>query len=312
MELIVIDNRLGRSRRWQFDPRSPWVVVAVVATVSLLIASGVGIGRLTAPVAPAQVTLPSDVTAEWQAAIDANRQEVADTRQYLQENTQALARKVAMLQADMMRLNAAGQRLIEVADLDEGEFVFDAAPAVGGPELEIEGDLPRLEDVTGTLGELDRQIAGREREMRVLEDLILASRLQSEGHPEGRPILSGWISSLFGVRTDPFTGRRAHHYGMDFAGREGSEVVAVASGVVTWAGHRHGYGMLVEINHGNGYVTRYGHNQKHDVKVGDRVAKGDVIARMGNTGRSTGPHVHFEVLRNGKVVNPAKYIRAQG
>ncbi|WP_348673621.1 peptidoglycan DD-metalloendopeptidase family protein [uncultured Abyssibacter sp.] len=312
MELIVIDNRLGRSRRWQFDPRSPWIIVVAVATVGLFIAAGIGIGRLTAPVATAQVELPDDVTAEWQAAIDENRQEVADTRQYLQENTQALARKVALLQADMMRLNAAGQRLIEVADLDEGEFAFDAVPAVGGPELDVEGELPALEDVNDTLGELDRQIADREREMRVLEDLILASRLQSEAHPEGRPILSGWISSLFGTRTDPFTGRRAQHYGMDFAGREGSEVVAVASGVVTWAGRRHGYGMLVEINHGNGYVTRYGHNQKHEVKVGDRVAKGEVIALMGNTGRSTGPHVHFEVLRNGRVVNPAKYIKSQG
>ena len=311
MELIVIDNKLGRSRRWQCDPRSPWLAAALCATVTLFIAAGVGIGRLTAPVATTQANLPAEVTAEWQAAIDANRQQVAEARQHLQENTQALARKVAMLQADMMRLNAAGQRLVEVADLDEGEFAFDIAPAVGGPEVEVEGELPGLGDVSSTLGELDRQIAAREREMRVLEDLILASRLQSEAHPEGRPILSGWISSLFGVRTDPFTGRRAHHYGMDFAGREGSEVVAVASGVVTWSGRRSGYGLLVEINHGNGYVTRYGHNKVNEVKVGDRVAKGDVIGRMGNTGRSTGPHVHFEVLRNGKVVNPARYIQAQ-
>ena len=120
--------------------------------------------------------------------------------------------------------------------------------------------------------------------------------------------MSGYVSSSFGNRTDPFTGRAAFHKGIDFAGRAGTEVMAVASGVVIWSGDRYGYGEMVEINHGNGYVTRYAHNSENLVVVGDTVKRGEVIASMGNTGRATGPNLHFEVLRNGRVVDPLTYI----
>ena len=126
--------------------------------------------------------------------------------------------------------------------------------------------------------------------------------------PSGRPVEEGWLSSTYGKRSDPFTGKPDFHPGLDFAGRKGSEVVAVADGVVIWSGPRGGYGNMVEIDHGHGYVTRYGHNEKNLVKVGDTVKKGQEIALMGSTGHSTGPHVHFEVLHNGKTVNPARFI----
>ncbi|UCE89604.1 MAG: M23 family metallopeptidase, partial [Pseudomonadota bacterium] len=134
--------------------------------------------------------------------------------------------------------------------------------------------------------------------------------LQAEVMPAGRPVKRGWLSSYFGKRTDPFTGRRVHHAGVDFAGKLGSDVVAVAAGVVTYSGKRYGYGNLVEIDHGNGYSTRYGHNRENLVKVGDTLKKGHLIAKMGSSGRSTGPHVHFEVLLNGRAVNPKKYVHA--
>jgi murein DD-endopeptidase MepM/ murein hydrolase activator NlpD len=137
------------------------------------------------------------------------------------------------------------------------------------------------------------------------------SKLAETLHPAGKPIKKGWISSYYGMRNDPFSGKRTMHKGMDFAGKEGSEVVAVAAGVVTWSGKRSGYGKLVEINHGKGYITRYGHNKTVLVNVGDRVKQGQTISRMGSSGRSTGPHVHFEVLLNDKVVNPTKYIQAK-
>ena len=112
------------------------------------------------------------------------------------------------------------------------------------------------------------------------------------------------------MRTDPFNGRREYHKGVDLAGKEGSDIIAVAAGIVTWSGDRYGYGNMVEINHGNGYITRYGHCKEVLVKAGDSVTKGQVIAHMGSTGRSTGPHVHFEVHKNGRVVNPLNYLRA--
>jgi murein DD-endopeptidase MepM/ murein hydrolase activator NlpD len=146
--------------------------------------------------------------------------------------------------------------------------------------------------------------------MRVLQDLLVASRLQEQVRPSGYPVLRGYMTSGYGWRRDPFSGRSAMHRGVDFAARSGADVITVAAGIVTFAGDRNGYGIMVEINHGNGYVTRYGHNSKVLVKPGDRVLKGQRIALVGSTGRSTGPHVHFEVLRNGVVVNPAEYIRA--
>jgi murein DD-endopeptidase MepM/ murein hydrolase activator NlpD len=121
-------------------------------------------------------------------------------------------------------------------------------------------------------------------------------------------VLSGFLSSFFGYRVDPFTGRTAFHAGVDFAGPPGSQIVAVATGVVAYAGERMGYGNVVEVNHGNGYVTRYAHNLKNLVKVGDTVQKGDVLSLMGSTGRSTGPHLHFEVLRDGRQINPMSFI----
>ncbi|MFM2483133.1 M23 family metallopeptidase [Celerinatantimonas sp. YJH-8] len=117
-----------------------------------------------------------------------------------------------------------------------------------------------------------------------------------------------WLSSPYGRRRDPFTGRYRYHEGVDIAGTEGVQIHSVAAGVVSWAGKRFGFGNMVEIEHGNGMVTRYAHTQKVLVQVGDVVTKGEIIALMGSTGRSTGPHVHFEVLHNGQHLNPVSYM----
>jgi murein DD-endopeptidase MepM/ murein hydrolase activator NlpD len=158
------------------------------------------------------------------------------------------------------------------------------------------------------LDELGAGIKDREQKLSVLESLLMSRSLSERVMPSGRPVEEGWLSSRYGKRNDPFTGKQEFHRGLDFAGKKGSEVIVVGDGVVTWAGNRSGYGNLLEVSHGNGFITRYGHNQKHLVKVGDTVRKGQQIALMGTSGRSTGPHVHFEVMRDGKTVNPASYI----
>jgi murein DD-endopeptidase MepM/ murein hydrolase activator NlpD len=139
--------------------------------------------------------------------------------------------------------------------------------------------------------------------------LLLQRQLDSRQLPAGRPVDSGWMSSVYGQRPDPFSGKMGWHAGVDFAGHAGVDILAVADGVVSWSGSRYGYGELVEVDHGNGYRTRYAHNQENLVAIGARVRKGDVIARMGSSGRATAPNVHFEVLLNGRHVNPAKYVR---
>ncbi len=255
--------------------------------------------------------LPTELVTAWAQQVADQRSALEQTRSQASEDARALARRLAQMQAHVMRLEAAGARLTEVAGLDQGEFDFSSTPAVGGPEaLGHSDDSPRYTDVFASLDAFERQLTDRERQLRVLEDLLLASRLQQELRPSGWPVEAGWISSLFGVRTDPFTGRRAMHEGMDFAAREGSEIYSVGAGIVSFAGRRAGYGKIVEVNHGNGYVTRYSHNKTNLVETGDRIFKGQRVALVGNSGRSTGPHLHFEVLYNGRVVNPQKYIQA--
>ncbi|MDR3415691.1 MAG: M23 family metallopeptidase [Nevskia sp.] len=254
--------------------------------------------------------LPAKVVGQWDVQMQQQRAELKEARAKAEEDANALSRRIAELQAYVMRLDAAGSRMTQIAHIDPAEFNFGKPPPLGGPEIQPSGQPVALADVLGSLDQLQQQLSDRERQMRVLEDLLLAGRLEKEIKPSGWPISDGYITSGYGSRTDPFTGLRDFHPGIDFAAPEGSRVQAVAAGIVTEAGERNGYGNLVQIDHGNGYVTRYGHNEALLVKVGDRVRKGQAVALIGNTGRSTGPHVHFEVLLNGNVVNPEQYIEA--
>jgi murein DD-endopeptidase MepM/ murein hydrolase activator NlpD len=197
-----------------------------------------------------------------------------------------------------------------MAEIEDGEFDFDSAPALGGPEEPVaSGSNVAIPDVVEAMASLDSQLNNREAQLWVLESVLMNENLQERVYPQGRPVSSGWISSYFGKRTDPFTGKPANHTGVDFAGKMGQEIAAVADGVVTWSGDRYGYGVMIEINHGNGYSTRYAHNSENLVNVGDEVKKGQSVALMGETGRATGPNLHFEVLKNGHRVNPVNFIR---
>lgn len=306
MDIIVVSSQRGRTWRLSLALRRVDVWLPLAAGVTLLLAVAFTLGYWLRGDGS---VLPSALVTAWAKEVHDQREALSAARASAQENSQALARRIAQLHAHMLRLEAAGSRLTKIAGLDQGEFNFSQAPAVGGPEVMPEEDTA-LPDVMSSLQHFERQLSDRERQLRVLEDLLLASRLQRQIKPSGWPVESGWISSLFGWRTDPFTGRRSLHEGVDFAGREGSDVLAVASGIITEASSRFGYGYLVEINHGNGYVTRYGHNRNILVQIGEKVNKGQRIALLGTTGRSTGPHVHFEVLYNGRTVNPEQYIQA--
>lgn len=252
---------------------------------------------------------PEEQLQAWGAELAAQEKELDETRRRLQQNVDALALRLGQMNAHVVRLDALGARLTQMADLQDGEFDFTAPPALGGPE-ELVGDGRGfgLGGIAATLDGLEEQLQDRGRQLNVLEGFLLDRKLHGEVHPEGRPVAAGYISSSFGRRTDPFTGRSAYHNGVDFAGREGSDVLAVASGVVIWSGDRYGFGQLIEVNHGSGYVTRYAHNAKNLVAVGETVKRGQTIARMGRTGRATGPNLHFEVLRHGRPVDPLAYV----
>ena len=238
---------------------------------------------------------------EQQAALDSGREDA-------RLKVEALTIKLAELQARLVRLDALGERLSEVAGLEDGEFDFSQQPAVGGPEQDVL-QVYENSELEELFQQLEKQLDSSESQLGILESLMMDRNVQRQSSVTGRPVKKGWMSSNFGRRTDPFTGHRAWHNGVDFAAKAGSEIIAVAAGVVTWSGERNGYGQMVELDHGEEYATRYAHNSKNLVQVGDFVKKGDVIALMGSSGRSTGPHVHFEVYKNGRAVDPASYIR---
>jgi len=244
--------------------------------------------------------------ARWMAILADQKHQIADLKERMNERVDAMAMRMGEVNAHVIRLDALGKRLTELAAIDSHEFNFDSAPPTGGPEAG--GVSAQIPDISLKLKDLEDKVALRDSQLSALENVILARDLKQQIHPEGRPVAKGFISSYFGEREDPFSGEEAYHKGVDFAGTAGANVMAVAAGVITWSGARTGYGNLVEINHGDGYVTRYAHNERTLVTVGQTVKRGDPIALIGSTGRSTGPHVHFEVLRNGRQVDPLSFV----
>jgi murein DD-endopeptidase MepM/ murein hydrolase activator NlpD len=236
------------------------------------------------------------------------KSEIAELRARVQERVDAIAGRLGQLNAHITRIDALGKRITSMANVDRREFNFDDEPAAGSAPaaLAVASEFP---DLSTQLTQLEQRVDLRDAQLSALENVIVGRKISDAVAPKGKPVGEGSISSYFGERSDPFTGEEGFHKGLDFAGTAGEPVVAVAAGIVTWAGERSGYGTLIEINHGNGYVTRYAHNQSALVAVGQTVTRGEQIALMGSTGHSTGPHVHFEVLRNGTQIDPLIFVK---
>jgi murein DD-endopeptidase MepM/ murein hydrolase activator NlpD len=250
-------------------------------------------------------------TAEVRELLEAERRVIADAKAEQRAHMDALALKVAELQAHLMRLDALGDRLVDIGKLDRDEFDFASAPPMGGVDDSVPGETQSASELTVDMERIANLLADREDKLAALELVLMNRDLMAEVTPSGRPVKKGWMSSGFGKRTDPFKGKKTYHRGVDFAGKRGTDVVAVASGVVVRSKKASGYGNFVEIRHADGYSTLYAHNKENLVKSGDMVNKGQTIALLGSTGRSSGPHVHFEVHRNGKIVNPLRFVRSQ-
>lgn len=305
MKLILVDQRHGQTRTivlkgWLKGLLSICILGAPVA-----------FGYLGYQFAVSQDPheYSQETTLAWSENLSNQADALARLKRESEEQLEALTLRLAMLQARLLRMEALGERITTVAKLDTGEFNFASEPAVGGPLLSdtVPYSPPAFIDA---IADLEQQIADRAQQLEILEGLMTERQFEADIFITGRPVKQGWLSSPFGRRTDPFNGQLAWHAGIDFAtGEAGEDVIAVAAGVVTAAGERQGYGLTVDINHGNGYVTRYGHAEKLLVDVGEIIQKGQTIALVGSTGRSTGPHVHFEVYKHGRVVDPASYIQ---
>lgn len=249
---------------------------------------------------------PEDRVAAYSKELAQQKRSLEIAKREAATHLNALTRRMGQLQAQVLRLNALGGRLTRMAGLDRREFNFDSEVGQGGPESDTAG---ASIEVSASLVRLSDEIKTSEARLRALETLLLDRRLTDAVTPTGWPADGGFVSSGFGHRADPFSGRVAYHEGVDIASKLGSPIRALADGVVAYTGEKSNYGRTVEINHGNGLTTRYAHAHSVLVKVGDTVKRGDTVALVGSTGRSTGPHIHLEVLKDGRPVNPTKYLR---
>jgi len=306
MNVVIFGRGFGKARQLSLSGRMAGLAAGFAAVV--VMGAGFGGGYWFSSMTGSGVS-NNELDGLVQQVAE-QKETIAAIRQGNEDTLDALAIRIAQMHARLIRLDAVGRRLTEMADIDDSEFDFDMEPALGGPEEPMAaGSNVAVPGVVEAMTALGYQLDNREAQLDVLETVLMNQNLKERVYPQGRPVKSGWLSSYFGKRTDPFTGKPANHTGIDFAGKLGAEVIAVADGVVTWSGDRYGYGIMVEINHGNGYATRYAHNSDNLVAVGDEVKKGQVVALMGETGRATGPNLHFEVLQNGQRVNPVKFIR---
>ncbi|MBJ90206.1 MAG: hypothetical protein CMO98_10130 [Woeseia sp.] len=306
MNVVILSNGLGRFRQIKLSSRSVFALTSLFAVALGGLAffggyyysavQGSGISR-------------SEV-ASLHEAMQTEKAGIEKIRRNTEATLKALATQLSHMQARVIYIDGFARRLGELSDLTEDEFDFNSSGLADTLTNHSYKEGPsKVPEILVAMEQLDLHLDQHEVELGVLESMLLNQKLSARIYPQGSPVLSGWLSSYYGRRTDPITGKPAVHLGVDFAGKPGDEIIAVADGVVIWSDDRYGFGKLVEINHGNGYMTRYAHNEENLVTVGEEVEKGQKIALMGDTGRSVGTNLHFEVLKNGERINPAPFIR---
>ena len=296
MQIIIISPNNTSHRHWQVSPKKLFMYAGF--SLLLLMASIFYVNQYFSFSPPNTLAV---VTPHTPSRDDSTlvQQEESDVQDYY-------AKRLGQLQAESIRLTALTEKLAEIAGVDVSEFQLNTVPAQGGIDENGESLTPELFKMEMT--QLTSRFDEQNKQLATIQDLFLTRDSITSAIPQGRPIVGGWLSSSYGYRIDPFNGKKTFHSGIDFAAKEGTNVIAVADGIVSYIGDRSGYGELIELDHGNGYVTRYAHNEKIIVKTGERIKKGEAIALLGSTGRSTGPHVHFEVLREGTKIDPYKFV----
>ncbi len=287
--IMYYSRKLGRTKTLQVRPK---VLAGVIAGVFLFSTSVGAVGFWLS----SSINTPTVAKAKMSVEERAKQDELA-----------AMSARLADIQAQMMRLDALGAHVAEKAKVKGDEFDFSKLPPMGGPEeaIRIEVDPVALDRKLSLLNE---ELSYRELKLKAL-DRFLQNQRQAVVDLDNMPVRNGYITSRFGYRSDPFTRRTSFHGGIDFAGPDGTDIFTVADGVVIKAGWHNGYGNMVEIDHGDGLVTRYAHAKSLVVKEGDVVSKDQLIAYMGTTGRSTGVHLHYEVLKNGRQINPSQIMK---
>jgi murein DD-endopeptidase MepM/ murein hydrolase activator NlpD len=306
MQILITTSVLSRTRVLQFTPLKMLLTLAALA-LPLMMLSLMLYHAIVLKAAHEHWPIIS------QAVRYVEQQEMAQRDRYMRENLDAMAIKVGDLQAKLMRLEAMSERVAGMAGMKPEELKqIEAAPkgAAGGPLVTLHEGRPSsktLEELNTEMGAMQSLSERHTDVFTLIESRLFEKRLEALMVPSSPPV-DGPIGSGFGFRTDPFTGHPALHTGLDFPADPGTPILAAAGGVVMSAGPHPQYGNLIEMDHGNGLITRYAHTSRMLVKQGDLVKRGQKIGEVGNTGRSTGPHLHFEVLVEGVQQNPSKFL----
>jgi murein DD-endopeptidase MepM/ murein hydrolase activator NlpD len=302
VQIILISDGLAKSRSVTLSSRH--LVATTLAAIVVVCAATVGLYWLTL-----RYVDDARIPVLQQLVLSAKEAEDERARAFVQQNLNAMAVKLGEMQAQLTRLDALGERLSSLAGLRSQEFRFSEAPGLGGaaPTLMPPQNLS-LAEFGDKLSTLARSVETRNDMMAVLEAQLFEQAVKKKMIPTMMPVKAPYNASGFGRRVDPFTGQWAMHDGIDFLADLGSPIVAAAAGVIVFSGLHPQYGYMIDIDHGNDLVTRYAHASRLFVKEGDVVQRGHKIGEVGSTGRSTGPHLHFEVRYRGAPQNPAKFL----
>lgn len=324
MHIILLSNRLATAKSISLGTRHLVLGMALLTAAVVALSSSMFylVFRHAAEIKlPLVQTLLLSAQEQQQSAQEQRQsaqeqqqlvqeRQTRNAKEFMRENLNAMAVRLGQMQAQLVRLDALGERLSALAGIKPQEFRLNELPGRGGA---LSSSLPAenlsMSELEWQLDALSKQMENRYDVLGILENRLFDAKVQKKLMPTVKPVDVSWNASSFGWRIDPFTGQRTMHEGIDFLVDTGTPVHAAAAGLVLVARFHREYGYMVDIDHGNGYTTRYAHASKLLVKAGDLVQRGAVIARSGTTGRSTGPHVHFEVRHKGVAQNPNRFLK---
>ncbi len=294
----------------QYALNDPKIKTKIITGISLLLVAVFSVGALIGGFALSNDSHKNQQIEKLQALVDLRQQELIEHKAAVQDDIDSMSLQIGRLMAQSTRLNALGSRLTVATDMNPEEFDLTNEPGIGGAELELTGEINTPQNVYENLFNLEDTFTKQQENFNILAQLINEQTVDEDATPHILPLDKGWISSYYGKRIDPFTGQQANHAGMDYSGSYHASILAAADGVVVWAGKRSSYGNMVEIDHGNGFMTRYAHAESVNVELGQKVSAGEKIAIMGKSGRATSEHLHFEILKNGRKVNPLPFVNS--
>ncbi len=306
MNIILVSEHLAKARTINIGVRQ-LAVMAMGLVVSVFVLAGT-LNYLMIRYASSLHFLPY----LQNMVVSVQQTQQTQSESYLRDNLNAMAQRLGEMQAQLLRLDTLGERLAKLAGFKPQDFRFNEPPGRGGAPSTVRSRDFTLSDLSQQIERLTRTVDDRGDKLGALESMLTIESAKKKLIPTMLPVLGGGYNSNYGWRIDPFNGQHSYHEGIDFAGGEGTPILAAAGGVVVYAEYHAAYGNMVELDHGNDLITRYAHASKMHVKVGDMVLRGAKIAEVGRTGRATGTHLHFEVRQRGIAVNPAQFLHLPG